>query len=146
MYSDITIIKIVKFNGRKVAKLCNILIQNLTSIPEKGDNLVRKLISSVLILVIFITSFTVSFANKPLNKVLLKENGRGKNYQIVNLKIDGKTVESKDAPPIIYPLNGEGRTVPLRMIIEHLEDKLNANIEWDGAMEVKIKTKEKKLF
>lgn len=147
MYSDITIIKIVKFNGCKVAKLCNILIQNLTSIPKKGDNLVRKLISSVLILVIFITSFTVSFANKPLNKVLLKENGRGRNYQIVNLKIDGKTVESKDVPPIIYPLNGEGRTlVPLRMIIEHLEDKLNANIEWDGAKwEVKIKTKEKEI-
>lgn len=108
----------------------------------------KRLISSILVLIIFIASFTVAFADEPLNKVLLKENGKGRNYQVVNLKIDGKTVKSEDVPPIIYPLDGNGRTlVPLRMIIEHLEDKLNANIEWDGAnREVKIKTTEKEII
>ncbi|HZJ76559.1 MAG TPA: stalk domain-containing protein, partial [Oscillospiraceae bacterium] len=108
----------------------------------------KKLISSILILIIFTTSFTFSFANKSSDKVLLKENGKGKNYQIVNLKIDGETVKSKDVPPIIYILGGEGRTlVPLRMIIEHLEDKLAAKIEWDDdKREVKIVTKEKEII
>ena len=107
----------------------------------------KRLISSILVLIIFILSFTVAFADEPLNKVLLKEDGKGRNYQVVNLKIDGKTVKSEDVPPIIYPLDGKGRTlVPLRMITEHLEDKLNAKIEWDGAKrEVKIKTREKEI-
>ncbi|MCK9267132.1 MAG: copper amine oxidase N-terminal domain-containing protein, partial [Alkaliphilus sp.] len=107
----------------------------------------KRLISGILILIVFVTSFTVSFANKSPEKVLLEENGKGKNYQVVNLKIDGKVVESEDVPPIIYPLNGKGRTlVPLRMIIEYLGDKLNADIEWDGAeREAKIKTKEKEI-
>lgn len=107
----------------------------------------RKLISGVLTLIIFITSLTVSFADVSLNKILLEENGIGKNFQVVNLKIDGKTVKSADIPPVIYPLNNQGRTlVPLRMIIEHLEDKLNADIEWDGArLEVKVKTKDKEI-
>lgn len=108
----------------------------------------KKIISSVLILLIFITSFTISFGNESINKILLKENGNGKNYQVVNLKIDSKTVKSADVPPIIYPLNNQGRTlVPLRMIIEHLEDKLNAEIKWNGTeQEVKIETKDKEII
>ncbi len=108
----------------------------------------RKLISSILFLIILITSLTVSFADGSLNKILLKENGIGKNYQVVNLKIDGKTVKSADVPPIIYPLNNQERTlVPLRVIIEHLGDKLNADIEWDEAkQEVKVKTKDKEIL
>lgn len=107
----------------------------------------RKLISSILVLIIFITSLTVSFGDGSLNKILLKENGKGRNFQVVNLKIDGKVVKSADVPPIIYPLNNQGRTlVPLRMIMEHLEDKLNADIKWDGAkQEVKVKTKDKEI-
>ncbi|QUH19954.1 N-acetylmuramoyl-L-alanine amidase [Alkaliphilus sp. B6464] len=108
----------------------------------------RKLISSILFLIILITSLTVSFADGSLNKILLKENGIGKNYQVVNLKIDGRTVKSADVPPIIYPLNNQERTlVPLRVIIEHLGDKLNADIEWDEAkQEVKVKTKDKEIL
>ncbi|MBU5678044.1 N-acetylmuramoyl-L-alanine amidase family protein [Alkaliphilus sp. MSJ-5] len=108
----------------------------------------RKLIPSILVLIILITSLTVSFADGSLNKILLKENGIGKNYQVVNLKIDGKTVKSADVPPIIYPLNNQERTlVPLRVIIEHLGDKLNADIGWDEAkQEVKVKTKDKEIL
>lgn len=108
----------------------------------------RKLISSILVLIILITSLTVSFADESLNKILLKENGIGKNYQVVNLKIDGKTVKSADVPPVLYPLNNQVRTlVPLRVIIEHLEDKLNADIGWDEAkQEVKIKTNDKEIL
>ena len=120
----------------------------LCAIIQRGNNLVRKLISGILILAIFITSFTVSFADKSLSRILLKENGKGQNYQVVNLKIDGKIVKSKDVPPVIYPLNGGGRTlVPLRMIIEHLEDKLNADIGWDQSrLEASIKTREKEII
>ncbi len=114
---------------------------------KKGDNLMKRLISCILILAIFIVSFTITFADKPVNKVRLLENGKGENYQVVNLIIDGKTVESKDVPPIIYTLDGKGRTlVPLRMIIEYLGDKLDAEIEWDGdRREAKIKTEEKEI-
>ena len=78
---------------------------------------------------------------------MLEENGKGENYQVVNLEIDGKIIKSEDVPPIIYPLDGKGRTlIPLRMIIEYLGDKLNADIEWDGTRrEAKIKTKEKEI-
>jgi len=108
----------------------------------------RKLISSILVLIIFITSLTVSFANVSLNKITLQENRIGKSFQIVNLKIDGKIVTSEDVPPVIYPLNNQGRTLmPLRMIIDHLGDKLNADIEWDGTKnEVKINTKDKEII
>lgn len=107
----------------------------------------KRLISGILILIVFVTSLTVSFANKSSEKVLLEENGKGKNYQVVNLKIDGKIIRSEDVPPIIYPLNGKGRTLmPLRMIVEYLGDKLNADIEWDGAeREARIKTREKEI-
>lgn len=107
----------------------------------------KRLISGILILIVFVTSFTVSFANKSPEKVLLEENGKGENYQVVNLEIDGKIIKSEDVPPIIYPLDGKGRTlIPLRMIIEYLGDKLNADIEWDGTRrEAKIKTKEKEI-
>lgn len=107
----------------------------------------RRLISTILILMIFISSFTVSFAGKSLDKVLLKENGKGSNYQVVNIKIDGKTVQSEDVPPVIYPLNNQGRTlVPLRMIIDQFGDRLNADIEWDQSrQEAKIETSNKTI-
>ena len=108
----------------------------------------RRLISSILTLIIIMTSLTVSFADGTLDKISLKENGIGRNFQVVNLKIDGKTVKSADVPPVIYPLNNQGRTlVPLRMIIDHLGDKLGADIEWDGVnYEVKVKTKDKEII
>ena len=108
----------------------------------------KRLISSILILIVFVTSFTVSFADKSPEKISLEENGKGREYRVVNLKINGETVKSKDVPSIIYPLNGKGRTlVPLRMIVEHLEDELNANIEWDGnKQEIKIETREKEII
>ena len=54
----------------------------------------KRLISGILILIVFVTSFTVSFANKSPEKVLLEENGKGENYQVVNLEIDGKIIKS----------------------------------------------------
>ncbi|QUH20323.1 N-acetylmuramoyl-L-alanine amidase family protein [Alkaliphilus sp. B6464] len=108
----------------------------------------KKLISSILVLIIFIASFTTSFANVSTNKISLKENGKVGSFQVVNLKIDNKVVKSVDVPPVLYLINNQARTlVPLRMIVEHLEDKLNADIEWDQAKyEVKVKTNDKEII
>ncbi len=108
----------------------------------------RKLISSLLVAIIIISSFSISFANQSMDKISLKENGIGRNFQVVNIKVDGKAVKSADVPPVIYPLNNQGRTlVPLRMIIDHFGDKLNADIEWDGTNnQVKIITKDKEIL
>lgn len=108
----------------------------------------KKLFSALLLLIVFMASFTLSFANNLSGKVLLRENGRGQNYQVVNIKIGGTSIESEDVPPIIYPLNKEGRTlVPLRMIIDHFQDRLKAEISWDGAREeARVKTKDKEII
>src|SRR5690554_4810011 len=108
----------------------------------------RRVISVFLTLMIIITSLTVSFGNQTLNKILLKENGIGRNFEVLNLKLDGETLRSEDVPPVMYVLNNQGRTlVPLRMIIEHFEDVLNAEIEWNQEKyEVKVTTDDKEII
>lgn len=107
----------------------------------------KKIFWSILILTIFANSLLFSFADGSLNKISLKENNKANNYQVVNLKLDNKIVKSADVPPIIYSINNQGRTlVPLRMILEYAQDRLNAEIEWDGLkQEVKVKTKDKSI-
>lgn len=107
----------------------------------------RRIISVFLTLMIIITSITASFGNKSLNKILLVEDGRGRNFEVLNLKIDGDIIESEDVPPVMYVLNNQGRTlIPLRMIVEHAEDVLNADIEWDQEKyEVKVTTEDKEI-